>query len=549
MPLPSFGTARRIGLLDPVNVAAIGTAALVWGPSSAAAYAAAAARSPRRTAIIDDHGSLSYFHLEQRSSRVAAGLKARGVRSGDAIGLLCRNHRGFVEANIALAKLGARVVYLNPGLPANQLCEVNRREQVSMVIADRELAERCVTGEPTDPIIVIAAPEDDARWSFPTVAKWRPLVHVPNPTASDDPIVLTSGTTGAPKGTQRTAGRGAAEAAFGVLETLPLQRHDVMVLPAPLFHAWGLSQLLTAATLGATVVLRRSFDPEQVAADVEAHGADVLAVVPVMLHRLLDRDLAFDLSSLRVVASSGSALPSELAARWMERHGANLYNLYGSTEVGQVSIATPADLLHDSATAGRPVNGVDVLLLDDDGEAITAPGEVGRIVVRSAMHFDGYTDGQTKEMFDDYMSIGDQGRFDEDGRLYVVGRADDMIISGGENLYPANIERVLVRRPDVAEAVVVGVPDDDLGQRVRAVLVGTGDTEPDIGAIEKLVTAELAPHERPREFVVIDDIPRNASGKILRRTLTGSPDSLPGFLRATAPKAPRKRRTPKPSRS
>jgi len=264
-----------------------------------------------------------------------------------------------------------------------------------------------------------------------------------------------------------------------------------------------------------------------------------------MLHRLLDTEHAFDLSSLRVVASSGSALPGELAARWMERHGANLYNLYGSTEVGQVSIATPADLLHDSSTAGRPVGGVDVRLLDADGNAVSTPGEVGDIVVRSAMHFDGYTDGQTKAMFDDYMSIGDQGRFDDDGRLYVVGRADDMIISGGENLYPANIERVLMSRSDVSEAVVVGVADDDLGQRVRAVIIGAGDSDPDIAAIQKLVAAELAPYERPREYVVIDEIPRNASGKILRRMLTGTPESLPGFRSATAPKAPRKRRTSK----
>lgn len=536
--LRSIGTARRIGLLDPATVATTGAAALFWGPSSAAAYAAASVRAPRRIALIDDHGSLTYFQLEQRSSRLAAGLKALGVKGGEPVGLLCRNHRGFVEANIALTKLGAKVVYLNPGLPASQLAEVNRREGVHVVIADRDLADRLEVDT-----IVVAAPEDDTSWSFPTVPKWRPLIQMPRPTGSDDPIVLTSGTTGAPKGTKRTPGAGTAQAALGVLDVIPFRRSDVMVLPAPLFHAWGLSQLLTAATLAGTVVLRRSFDPQQVASDVEAHGADVLAVVPVMLHRMIEADLHFDLSSLRIVASSGSALPGELAATWIERHGPNLFNLYGSTEVGQVSIATPDDLAHDPATAGRPVRGVDVRLIDDDGNEIDRAGGVGRIVVRSAMHFDGYTDGNSKEMFDGYMAIGDQGTFDDDGRLYVVGRADDMIISGGENLFPTNIERAIMQHPKVAEAVVVGVPDPDLGQRVRAVIVARGRTAPKAltSGIDKAIASDLAGHEKPKDYVFVDALPRNASGKILRRELTGALASIPGATSVASPTTSRKK--------
>jgi len=481
-----------------------------------------------RTAVIDDHGELSYLQLEVRSNRVAAGLKAKGIKAGNPIGLLCRNHRGFVEANIALTKLGARVVYLNPGLPASQLNEVIDREEITLVIADRDLSERVDHSN-----LVIAAPEDDADWTFPGVSKWRPLLRMPRPTASDDPVVLTSGTTGAPKGTRRTPSRSTASAALGVLDTIPFRRGDVVVLPAPLFHAWGLSQLLTAATLGGTVVLRRSFEPEQVAADVEAYGATVLAVVPVMLHRILQADPPFDLSSLRIVASSGSALPGELAAQWIERHGLNLYNLYGSTEVGQVSITSPADLAHDPTTAGRPVRGVDVRLIDDNGDEVKGPDQIGRIVVKSGMHFDGYTDGNTKEIFDGYMAIGDQGRFDADGRLYVLGRADDMIISGGENLFPSNIERALMKHPNVADVAVVGVPDDDLGQRVRAVVVASGSSSPKTltASIKKSITSDLASHEKPREYVFVDALPRNAAGKILRRELTGSEGSVPNLTK------------------
>lgn len=537
--LRSFSTARRVGLLDPGTVAAAGAAALVWGPSSAAAYAAASVRSPTRTALVDDHGELSYFQLELRGNRVAAGLKAKGVKAGSPVGILCRNHRGFVEANIALAKLGARVVYLNPGLPASQLNEVIVREEITLVIVDRDLAERV-----EHPHQVIAAPEDDPDWTFPGVSKWRPLIQMPRPTASDDPVVLTSGTTGAPKGTRRTAGRATAAAAFGVLDAIPFQRNDVVVIPAPLFHAWGLSQLLTTASLGGTVVLRRAFDPEQVAADVEAHGATVLAVVPVMLHRILQADPPFDLSTLRVVASSGSALPGELAAQWIARYGLHLYNLYGSTEVGQVSIATPADLAHDPATAGRPVRGVEVRLIDDEGDEVVGPDAIGRIVVKSGMHFDGYTDGNNKEIFDGYMAIGDQGRFDTDGRLYVLGRADDMIISGGENLFPSNIERALMKHPKVDDVAVVGVDDDDLGQRVRAVVVAKGSPKSLTTSIKKAIATELASHEKPREYIYVDALPRNAAGKVLRRELTGSKTSIPNRTTSnTTAKTTRKKRS------
>lgn len=528
--LRSLTTVRRLGFLNPATIASAGAAALMWGPSSAAAYAAASVRSPTRTALVDDYGSVTYFQLEVRANRVAAGLQTKGVEAGEPVGLLCRNHRGFVEANIALAKLGARVVYLNPGLPASQLNEVIERESVTLVIADRDLSDRV-----DHPNLVVAAPEDDAAWTFPSVPKWRPLIQLPRPTASDDPVVLTSGTTGAPKGTRRTASRATASAAFGVFDAIPFERGDVFVLPAPLFHAWGLSQLLTAATLGGTVVLRRSFDPEQVAADVEANGATVLSVVPVMLHRILQAEAPFDLSTLRIVASSGSALPGELAARWLERYGPTLYNLYGSTEVGQVSIATPADLAHDPTTAGRSVRGVDVRLVDDNGAEVTTPGQIGRIVVASAMHFDGYTDGGNKEMLDDHMVIGDQGRFDDDGRLYVLGRADDMIISGGENLFPSNIERALMQHPKVDEAAVVGIADDDLGQRVRAVIVTGGTPTSELtSSIKKRIANELAPHEKPKEYVFVSALPRNAAGKILRRELTGTTKTIPNLKKTRA---------------
>lgn len=518
-------TVRRTGLMDPIKLGALGGAGVLWGPSVATPYAAAAIRHPNRAALVDDYGTLTYRQLDWRSTRVAGALNAAGVKRGVSVGLLCRNHRGFVEANLAAAKLGARVVYLNTGLPAGQLDEVVAREQISHVIADREFVNRL--GDSSGGIsVIVAAPEDEESWTFPELKRWRMPMQMPRPWKIIDPILLTSGTSGAPKGAERSSGADAAGAAMAFLEAIPLQKGDVFSIPAPLFHGWGISQLLVAATLSGTVLLRRAFDPVQIAADIEAHGAEVLVAVPVMLHRMLEVDVDYDLSTLRITETSGSALPGDLATRWMDSFGDNLYNMYGSTEVGQVSVATPEHLRANPASGGTPLRGIGLRILDDDAKPVHH-GQIGRIAIKSPTLFDGYTSGGTKEVCDEHMLIGDQGYLDVDGTLIVVGRADDMIISGGENVYPINIERRLLSHRLVSDAAVVGVPNADLGHKVRAVIVPVDEASP---ALTKKLKAhlalELAPYEMPREYVYVKELPRNLSGKTLRSKLMGSLSSL-----------------------
>ncbi len=506
---------RRSGLLDPFNVGSTVAAAATWGATAAAPYGAAALRHPGRTAIIDPFGSLTYRELDIRTTRLASGLQSLGIGRRSTIGLLCRNHRGFVEVNIAAAKLGVHVVYLNTGLPAGQLDEVIRREGISLVLADQEFDDRLGSVDR-----FIARPDLDASWTFPEVPRPRLPMLMPRPWRTPDPVVLTSGTSGAPKGTRRSGTIAAAVTAAGVIGVIPYTRGDVFVIPAPLFHAWGLSQLMVAATLAGTAVLPGTFDPATVMGLVEEHRATVLAAVPVMLHRILDMKTTTDSSSLRITASSGSALPGDLAERWMDAHGDHLYSLYGSTEVGQVAVATPADLRHAAGTAGHPLPGIRVKLIDHDHSEVPT-GKVGKIMVASSMHFDGYTGGGTKAILGDHMEIGDQGYFDTEGRLFVVGRADDMIISGGENVYPSNIEASLLRHPLVSEAVVLGVPDEDFGQRIRAVIV-TSDGQGSgrrTASIKRHLQSELANYEVPRDFVYVEALPRNAAGKVLRSEL------------------------------
>ncbi|HWX74587.1 MAG TPA: AMP-binding protein, partial [Solirubrobacteraceae bacterium] len=270
-----------------------------------------------------------------------------------------------------------------------------------------------------------------------------------------------------------------------------------------------------------TLVLRRKFDPEETLRAVAQHRASVLAVVPVMLQRILElgeQTIArYDTSCLRVIALSGSALPGELATRAMDLFGDVLYNLYGSTEVAWATIATPAELRAAPGTAGSPPMGTIVKLLDADGHEV-APGERGRIFVANEMMFEGYTGGGGKEIIGGLMSTGDMGSFDEAGRLFVEGRDDEMIVSGGENVFPREVEDLLCRHGGVREAAVIGVADEQFGQRLKAFVVPlAGDLSED--ELKAYVKANLARYKVPREVVFLEELPRNATGKILKREL------------------------------
>ncbi len=331
-------------------------------------------------------------------------------------------------------------------------------------------------------------------------------------------MILTSGTTGTPKGApRREAG---IDAAVALLSRMPLRAGWRTHIAAPLFHTWGFAHLALAMLLGSTVVLRRTFDPETALRTTEAEHCQSLVVIPVMLQRMLALPAevldAVDLDRVEVVASSGSALPATLAEAWMDRFGDHLYNIYGSTEVAYASVATPEDLRADPTSAGRPPHGTVVRILDEHGHEV-APGETGRIFVGNGLLFEGYTHGGSKEVVDGLMSSGDVGWFDPDGRLHVAGRDDDMIVSGGENVFPQEVEDCLVSHEHVQEVAALGVEDDHYGQRLRAFVVRTGEVSAD--ELRDHVRAHLARFKVPREIVFLDELPRNATGKVLKREL------------------------------
>ncbi|MCW3065119.1 MAG: AMP-dependent synthetase and ligase, partial [Solirubrobacterales bacterium] len=331
----------------------------------------------------------------------------------------------------------------------------------------------------------------------------------------------TSGTTGQPKGAQRSAPSGLSPAA-AFLSRIPMHAGQTTVIAAPLFHSWGFAHFNLGLLLGSTLVLRRRFDPEDTLVAVAEHRATALAVVPVMLQRILelpeDARRRHDTSSLEVIAASGSTLPGELATRVMDEFGDVLYNLYGSTEVSWATIATPEEMRAAPGTAGSPPRGTIVRLYDAAGRPVPN-GAAGRIFVGNEALFEGYTGGGGKEVIDGLMATGDVGHFDGGGRLFVDGRDDEMIVSGGENVFPREVEDLLAAHPAIEDVAVVGVPDDEFGQRLKAFVVRRPGADLDADAVKEHVRANLARYKVPRDVEFLDELPRNATGKILKRVL------------------------------
>jgi acyl-CoA synthetase (AMP-forming)/AMP-acid ligase II len=512
----------RCGLWHPRLLLSLRAASARWGATIAAGFAAAAARAPDGIALVDDASRVTFRDLDARSNAVANGLATLGVRCGDGVGLLCRNHAGFVEAAVALAKLGANTLLLNTGFGARQLGEVVAREDVRVLIADEDFAPLVREGAP-DRLLVLAWHEGPA--AGPTLAGLA-SVHAPDPPAAPAvpgrTTVLTSGTTGVPKGARREPRQASLDTMVGLFGRLPLRAGTTTFIAAPMFHSWGGLHLLLAAMLGCSTVVRRRFDPEDTLATIERTRPRTLAVVPVMLQRILqlppDVCRRYDTSSLEVVAASGSALPGDLARRWMDAFGDTLYNFYGSTEVAHAAIATPDELRAAPGTAGRPPRGTAVRILDEAGRELP-PGRAGRIFVANEAQFDGYTGGGGKETRAGAMSSGDVGYFDENGLLFVTGRDDEMIVSGGENVFPREIEDLLADHAEVAEAAALGVPDEEFGQRLLAFVVRRPGSVVDEATLKDYVKRHLARYKVPREIRFLDELPRNPTGKVLKREL------------------------------
>src|SRR5215212_1168826 len=530
----NVGTLISSGLIRPMrpdHLVRFGRLYLAWGPTPALGYMVGALTRGDETAVIDELGALTFDEMNRRTNALAHAWADVGINEGDRVAVMCRNHRGFIDATVALSKLGAHCLYLNTSFAGPQITDVVNREEATAIVYDQEFGNLIAdaaegrrtylawqdpeAGEPDGEVPDV----DDSLEHL--IRRGDPTDPVP-PSEPGKTVILTSGTTGTPKGASRQSPT-SLDPAAALLSKIPIKAGEVTMVAAPLFHAWGFAHFVLGMGMGSTLVLRRKFDPEQTLAATAEHRATALVVVPVMLQRILEvpeevRD-RYDLRALRVIAVSGSALPGQLATATMDAFGDIVYNLYGSTEVAWGTIATPEDLRAAPGTAGPPPRGTIVKIYDEKGRELPQ-GENGRIFVGNEMLFEGYTGGGSKDVIDGLMATGDVGHLDEEGRLFVSGRDDDMIVSGGENVFPREVEDLIANMTGVQEVAVIGVDDEKFGQRLKAYVVRSGSgSKPSEDEVKKKVKEDLAGFKVPREVVFMKELPRNATGKVLKKEL------------------------------
>jgi fatty-acyl-CoA synthase len=489
----------------------------------AGAVTIGAIRNGDHVAVSDELGDLTYKELDERSNALANAWRERGLEPGDGVAILARNHRGFLDAVFASAKCGTRIILLNTSFAGPQIREVAKREGTDLLVYDDEYSETLegIDDPPRGRWRAWTEDDQDADDTLEALIKSGSSEPPPKPGQGPRIVILTSGTTGTPKGAPRGEPK-SLSLIGGLLGKVPFRAREVTELCVPMFHALGFALMGLGFALGSTLVLHRRFDPEETLDSLEENKATAMIVVPVMLQRILDlgedKIKQRDTSSLRIIFVGGSAFGAELCKRALKAFGPVVYNLYGSTEVSYVTIATPEDLQEEPGTVGGVVRGSIVKILDDDGEEVEK-GESGRIFVGNSGQFEGYTGGETKEQIKGLMSSGDVGHFDDKNRLYIDGRDDEMIVSGGENVFPAEIEELLAGHEAVEEVAAIGVDDEKFGQRLKAFVVVREGQELTEDEVKGYVKDNLANYKVPREVVFIDELPRNPTGKVLKREL------------------------------
>jgi len=518
---------RAAGAMDPKAPLAIARA-MPWllgrGPSLGIVSKMHAVVLGDKPAIHDRHGTLSWKELDERANRAANMLTSLGLRGNDRVAMVLRNGREIVEVALGAQKLGIIACPLNTWAKTKELKATLDQSDPKVLIYDVKHAEQ-VEQVATGAIGLVAVGDPglslDGSLGYEMLLAEASAAPPPPFTRNSGAakiVIHTSGTTGTPKGAARNSSAAGLGTLANLIARVPYRRDDVIFCPAPMFHSFGLATFTFGAALGATLVLPERFDPEGSLEWIERYKATAASFVPVMLRRIvsLDDDIKdrYDLSSLRIVMTSGSVLSDDLRKAATELFGEVIYDLYGSTEIGWVAIATPEDMRSKPKTVGMPVEGIDVAVFSADGERL-GTNETGELYVKSSILFEGYTSGESKDERDGYMAIGDYGRLDDDGYVFVESRTDDMVVVGGENVYPIEVEQVIESVPGVNEVTVIGVQDEEYGEVLAAFVVGTADAD----TIEATCNAELASYKVPKRIELRDELPRNATGKVVKRDL------------------------------
>jgi fatty-acyl-CoA synthase len=525
-----FRQLRKAGAVSPWAPLAIGLS-LPWllgrGPSLGLVSQMNAIVLRSKPAIIDRHGTLSFAELDRNANRIARALARAGVGAGDVVALALRNGREFVEVALGAQKLGVVGCPLNTWARSPEIQAILGSIVPRVLVYDSRNTEQFkdALDPQTIPIVVGPGPRLPNSTSYESfVAGVSSLPGSPIARGGSGRLVIhTSGTTGTPKGAVRDSSAAGLGSLTNLLNVIPFRRDDVILCPAPLFHSFGLVTLTIATALGATLILPDEFEPESSLRLIDEHQATAASFIPIMLRRILALEAKtmtlHDHSRLRLVLVSGAPLSGDLRDAAGRTFGQVLYDLYGSTEAGWVTVANPADMQTHPGSVGKAVPGVKIAVFSSDGSRLPPPS-TGEIFVHSDVLFAGYASGGSRAEREGFLSLGDVGHLDDDGRLYIEGRADDMVVVGGENVYPVEIEQVIETLTGVDEVAVLGVPDDEYGQVLVAFVAGSATAE----EIRAHCAQALAGYKVPRLVEVVEELPRTSTGKVLKRELAAGLD-------------------------
>lgn len=499
-----------------------------WGITAAREVEQGARCCPDRTALIDDCGVLTYQQLRDASRTLARWLLKHKQDNGLSelrVGIMARNGRHFVIPFAAKSYAGGAVFLLNIGSSPEQLVGCVEENGINVLFVDAEFADRIPAHHPAmDGVSVVWGYGGEGEGSVDKLlVSAADLPELPLFPTQGDIVLMSSGTTGVPKGILRTEPK-VPFVLTGLLSAVPWYANQTVLQSASMFHTWGWATLVVGLGSRSTIVTQREFDPAKTMQKIQDFRVDGLISSPIFYKQMLDLpdNEQWDTSTLKWIASSGNALTPDIVSRVHERFGPILANVYGSTELSLATVATAEDVVAHPTAAGRVVPGSIVKLFDDAGNEVPQ-GHPGRIFLNNETALKGYSNPDTPlVMIDGLIEMGDRGYFDEQGRLHVLGRNDDMIIIGGENVHPQSVTETLESMPGIADIYAGGVDDEDTFKRIAVWVVRSDDDHGralTADAVRDWVRDKLAHHSIPRDVNFVDSLPRNPTGKVMARFL------------------------------
>ncbi|SFE81909.1 Acyl-CoA synthetase (AMP-forming)/AMP-acid ligase II [Paenibacillus catalpae] len=496
----------KIRLLSPVVLFRLSAAIYQYGINLMALLRFSARIHGGKTAIVDERETLTYHELLVQSKALSAVLRDKyQLAGGKKAGVWCKNHASLVRAIFAISWAGADLYLLNAEMSGEQLNNILETNDFDLLIYDVErsaLLERStypktkiLSDQETLSIISNAQHKKQKRhWS-----------------SSGKLVLLTGGTTGkGKKASHKPSLFNYLDPFFAFLTRLQILNYRNAYIATPIYHGYGIAVLLLFCALGKKVILHRGFDPEKACRIIREHQVEVVTVVPLMLHKMLKTN-AEDLKSLSCIASGGAELSPKLAKESLEQLGEVLYNLYGTSETGLNMIATARDLTQFPSTIGKKINGGRIKIVDDQKREVEI-GRVGQLCVKNRWSMRNRTEA--------WIETGDLGYRNEQGYYFLSGRADSMIVSAGENVYPYEVEHVLLTHPQVEDAAVIVIQDEYFGQRLKAIVVLVPQTETSKEELHQWLQARLARFQMPKEIVFVNHLPYTHLGKLDRKLLT-----------------------------